>query len=56
MDHNQIATSVLSLTAPSVVGWQGQQRRDIARKVNEYVADLGAKHRGRFGAFATPCA
>lgn len=53
MDDNQIATSVLSLTAPSVVGWQGQQRRDMARKVNEYVADLGAKHPGRFGNFAT---
>ncbi len=53
MDDNQIATSILSLTAPSVVGWEGQERRDIARRVNEYVADLGSKHPGRFGNFAT---
>ncbi|MFF1746365.1 amidohydrolase family protein [Streptomyces mirabilis] len=53
MDDNQIATSVLSLTAPSVVGWQGQERRAMARRVNEYVADLVTSHPGRFGNFAT---
>lgn len=53
MDDNQIATSVLSLTAPSVVGWQGQERRDMARRVNEYVGDLVTRHPGRFGNFAT---
>ncbi|MEU9370511.1 amidohydrolase family protein [Streptomyces avermitilis] len=53
MDGIQIATSVLSLTAPSVVGWQGQERRDMARRVNEYVADLVSRHPGRFGNFAT---
>ncbi|MCW2659550.1 MAG: amidohydrolase [Mycobacterium sp.] len=44
---------MLSVTAPSVVGWHGQHRRDMARRVNEYVADLGAKHPDRFGNFAT---
>lgn len=53
MDANQIATSILSLTAPSVVGWPGQERRELARRVNEYVAELGGKHPGRFGNFAT---
>lgn len=53
MDENQIATSVLSLTAPSVTGWHGQQRIDLARKVNEYVAHLVAKYPSRFGNFAT---
>lgn len=53
MDDNQIATSVLSLTAPGVVGWQGRERRDLARMVNEYAADLVAKHSDRFGSFAT---
>ncbi|MGW7426284.1 amidohydrolase family protein [Streptomyces sp. NPDC054813] len=52
-DDNQIATSILSLTAPSVVGWQSQERRDMARRVNEYVADLVTRHPGRFGNFAT---
>ncbi|MFG3025036.1 amidohydrolase family protein [Streptomyces sp. NPDC048254] len=53
MDDNQIATSVLSLTAPSVVGWQSLERRDMARRVNEYVAELATRHPGRFGNFAT---
>ncbi|MBU5411310.1 amidohydrolase family protein [Serratia ureilytica] len=53
MDKQLIATSVLSLTAPSVVGWEGQARRDMARKVNEYTADLVAKYPTRFGNFAT---
>ena len=53
MDNQQIATSILSLTAPSVVAWQGQERRDLARKVNEYTADLVKKHPSRFGNFAT---
>lgn len=53
MDDNQIATSVLSLTAPSVVGWKGRERCEMARRVNEYVAELAASHPGRFGNFAT---
>ncbi|KAJ9475223.1 Amidohydro-rel domain-containing protein [Pseudozyma hubeiensis] len=36
-----------------VVGWKGQERRDMARRVNEYVAELGRQHPGRFGNFAT---
>ncbi|MGW4494967.1 amidohydrolase family protein [Streptomyces sp. NPDC004376] len=53
MDEQQIATSVLSLTAPSVVGWEGQGRRDMARRVNEFVAETVTTHPGRFGNFAT---
>ncbi|MEU2441199.1 amidohydrolase family protein [Streptomyces rubradiris] len=53
MDENQIATSVLSLTAPRVVGWQGQERRGMARRVNEYVAEPVTRHQDRFGNFAT---
>ncbi|MEW2131281.1 amidohydrolase family protein [Streptomyces sp. NPDC005435] len=53
MDDQQIATSVLSLTAPSVVGWEGEERREMARRVNEYVADLVTRYPGRFGNFAT---
>lgn len=53
MDHQQIATSVLSLTAPSVVGWPAGERRDMARRVNEYAADLVAEQPARFGHFAT---
>jgi 6-methylsalicylate decarboxylase len=53
MDHNLIQTGVLSLTAPSVVGWPDAQRLKMARRVNEYVAELGQAHPGRFGNFAT---
>ena len=53
MDSAQIATGVLSLTAPSVQGWSGQEKRDIVRKVNEYTAGVVAKHPTRFGNFAT---
>jgi aminocarboxymuconate-semialdehyde decarboxylase len=35
MDSQQIATGILSLTAPSVVRWQKTERREMARRVNE---------------------
>lgn len=53
MDANGIATSILSLTAPSVVGWRGTARREMARRVNEYTADLVRERPDRFGNFAT---
>ena len=53
MDEQQIATGVLSLTAPSVAGWDGRSRREMARRVNEYTAGLVARSPDRFGNFAT---
>ncbi|QCE35705.1 amidohydrolase [Acetobacteraceae bacterium] len=53
MDSNKIGTSVLSLTAPGVCGWKGQARLEMARKVNEYTADVVQKHPKRFGNFLT---
>src|SRR5580693_3227622 len=53
MDSQAIATGILSLTAPSVVGWDKSERREMARRVNEYTADLVAKRPDRFGNFAT---
>ncbi|WP_334043231.1 2-hydroxy-1-naphthoic acid nonoxidative decarboxylase [Burkholderia ambifaria] len=53
MDSLQIATGVLSLTAPGIQGWSGREKRDLARKINEYAAGLVAKHPARFGNFAT---
>jgi predicted TIM-barrel fold metal-dependent hydrolase len=53
MDSHEIGTSIVSLSAPSVVGWQGAARGQMARRVNEYVAELGVKYPGRFGSFAT---
>ena len=53
MDSQQIETGVLSLTAPSVQGWSGSKKRDMARRVNEYTAGLVSKRPDRFGNFAT---
>jgi predicted TIM-barrel fold metal-dependent hydrolase len=53
MDSQGIAMGVLSLTAPGVTSWSGAERRDIARRVNEYTASLVAKRPDRFGNFVT---
>ncbi len=53
MDSQQIATGILSLTAPSVQGWNGEKKREMARRVNDYTADLVSRYPGRFGNFAT---
>jgi 6-methylsalicylate decarboxylase len=53
MDAQRIATAVLSLTAPGVTGWEAAGRRAMARRVNEFGADLVALWPDRFGSFAT---
>jgi aminocarboxymuconate-semialdehyde decarboxylase len=53
MDAHDIATGILSLSSPSVVGWEAAERRQMARRVNEYVTDLVATRPDRFGNFAT---
>ncbi len=53
MDSRRIATGYLSLTAPSLEAWPEDERRRMAREINEYTADLGRKWPGRFGNFAT---
>ena len=53
MDSQEIAVGILSLTAPGIVGWNKSERREMARRVNEYTADLVAKRPDRFGNFAT---
>jgi 6-methylsalicylate decarboxylase len=40
MDSQHIATGMLCLSTPSVVGWNGSARRDMARRVNEFTAEL----------------
>ena len=53
MDSESIAVSVLSLTAPGVEGWQGEDRIAMTRRVNDYGAGLAHANPGRFGYFAT---
>jgi hypothetical protein len=52
MDSQEIAIGILSLTAPGIVGWDKSERRKMARRVNEYTADLVAKRPDRFCNFA----
>ncbi|WP_438301885.1 amidohydrolase family protein [Pseudomonas sp. NMS19W] len=53
MDSLGIDMAMLSLTAPGVAGWKGQAALDMARRVNEYAAQLASDHKGRFGSFVT---
>ena len=36
MDHENIRMSVLSLTAPGIEGWKGDERVMMARRVNDH--------------------
>jgi predicted TIM-barrel fold metal-dependent hydrolase len=53
MDDQEIALSVLSLTAPGVEGWKDNDRLDMTRRVNDYGAELVRRNPDRFGYFAT---
>src|ERR1700722_18591807 len=53
MDRLEIQTSILSLSAPSLLGWGGQERLDTCRRVNDFGAGLSKQYPGRFGFFAT---
>ena len=52
MDAQGIGACVISYTSPGI--WFGDlaQTRDLARRFNDYLAELVAKHPTRFGAFA----
>ncbi len=53
MDDEEIAVSVLSLTAPGIEGWEGDERTEMARRVNDYGAQLMDQRPDRFGYFTT---
>lgn len=52
MDKQGVATAVLSLTLSASLGDREADTR-MARRVNEYAADLVRTHAGRFGMFAS---
>ena len=53
MDKSGIAVSVLSLIQPSASVGDAEKRRGIARKSNDYAAQLARDHPRRFGSFAS---
>ena len=52
MDEHDISACVLS-DPDSANHATGQEARDIARRINETLADTVSRHPGRFGAVAT---
>ncbi len=53
MDRLGTRVGIISLAAPSVVGWDGAERVEMARKVNDYGKDLVRQRPDRLGYFAT---
>lgn len=52
MDAAHVSTAILSLTSPGVWFGDAIAAARTARQVNEYAAELGRTHKGRFGLFA----
>jgi predicted TIM-barrel fold metal-dependent hydrolase len=53
MDRSGVATSIASITTPSITFLRKDEAVRISRECNEYTAKLMADHPGRFGLFAT---
>ena len=53
MDGLGISTAILSISSPGVHFGDAQSARKLARRVNEYGAELVVKHADRFGIFAS---
>jgi len=52
MDRNGIEVAMLSISAPGVFFGDAAKAVELARGVNEYAADIVARHPDRFGFFA----
>jgi 6-methylsalicylate decarboxylase len=53
MDQNGVATSIVSISTPGIWFGDAQSARTLARKCNEYAAQLVKEYPGRFGFFAS---
>ena len=53
MDKNGVAISVLSFPNPAISADRAQSARTLARRINEYGAQLVRDYPGRCGLFAT---
>jgi len=52
MDREHVDTAIVSLSTPGVWFGDVERARSTARRSNDYAAELGRKHPGRFGLFA----
>jgi len=52
MDREHVEAAVVSLSTPGVWFGDVERARSTARRSNDYAAELGRKHPGRFGLFA----
>ncbi len=52
MDHQGIATTILSFTSPGVYFGDLAQTRALTRRCNDFLADIAARRPDRFGGFA----
>jgi 6-methylsalicylate decarboxylase len=53
MDQNGVASSIVSISTPGIWFGDAQSARTLARKCNEYAAQLAKDYPGRFGFFAS---
>ena len=53
MDRNGVATSIVSISTPGIWFGDASSARTLARKCNEYAAQLVNDYHGRFGFFAS---
>ncbi|MBL0421463.1 amidohydrolase [Ramlibacter sp. AW1] len=53
MDRHGIGKAYLSLTSPGISGWPTELQPGMARRVNEYTAEVKDRYPERFGFFAT---
>ena len=53
MDQFEVATALMSLGQPGVQFCKPAEAKTLARRCNDYSAELNAKHGKRFGAFGT---
>lgn len=52
LDAAGIDVALLSVSTPGLGFAEGEERRRLARVCNEYAAEMGQRHPGRFGSFA----
>ena len=53
MDRFEVETALMSLGQPGVQFCKPAEAKTLARRCNDYSAELNAKHGKRFGAFGT---